>query len=64
MLLVGLVAFWGKLATGAAACFSNLAPPPAAKAPSHTTPRDDAPRRKIRVKRVKSSEITGQKPAP
>ena len=62
MLLVGLVAFWGKLATGAAACFSNLAPPPAAEVPSHTT-SDDAPRRQIRVKRVKSSEITGQKAA-
>ncbi len=50
LLLTGLLAFWGQLATGAAACFSNLAPTPT----QAEQPVDETPRRQIRIKRVKA----------
>ncbi len=54
LLLTGLLAFWGQLATGAAACFSGLAPPPEDTS-AETAQPDETPRRQIRVKRVKTS---------
>ena len=60
LLLGGLLAFWGQLATGAAACFSNLAPPPegqtnAVEEPD-TPPEVDRPsHRQIQIKRVKAT---------
>lgn len=53
ILLVALLAFWGQLATGAAACFSNLAPPP----PKEGTIAPEPPKpshKQIRIKRVKT----------
>jgi hypothetical protein len=55
VLLTGLLLFWGRLATGAAACFSNLAPPPDA-ATEATTPTRDPRHRQIRIERVKTSQ--------
>ena len=41
----------GQLATGAAACFSGIAPPPET---TPVEPTDDTPRKQIRIKRVPS----------
>jgi hypothetical protein len=54
-LLTGLVAFWGQLATGAAACFSNLAPSPGEPPEDDAPAVDDTPRRQIHIKRVETS---------
>ena len=51
MLLFGLLAFWGQLATGAAACFSALAPPPEAQEEVHV-PEPKPSHRQIQIKRV------------
>ena len=53
-LLVGLVCFWSQLATGAAACFSALAPPPPA-ATEAEPPGAQPSHRQIQIKRVKKS---------
>ena len=49
LLLGGILAFWGQLATGAAACFSGIAPPPET---TPDEPKDETPRKQIRIKRV------------
>ena len=57
ILLVGLLAFWGQLATGAAACFSSLAPPPAEET-RQSEPELKPSRRQIQIKRVKKQAPT------
>jgi len=53
LLLGGILAFWGQLATGAAACFSSVAPAPT-EVPAATAPKDAPARRQIRIKGVPS----------
>jgi hypothetical protein len=59
LLLGGILAFWGQLSTGAAACFSSLAPPPGsegatgAEEPTKEVTRPSS--RRIQIKRVKRS---------
>jgi len=55
VLLFGLLAFWGQLATGAAACFSKLAPPPQQEDSSTEAPTLRPSHKSITVKRIKSS---------
>lgn len=51
LLLGGILVFWGQLATGAAACFSGVAPAPEA---TPVEPTDETRRKQIRIKRVPS----------
>jgi len=57
LLLGGLLAFWGQVATGAAACFSSLAPPPVDEGPRVEEGLDtpQPARKRIQIKRVKKS---------
>ena len=63
ILLFALLAFWGQLATGAAACFSHLAPPPETTAT--VEPQESPPtHRQIQIKRMKAPAPPPKEAAP